>query len=155
MRFLPKVNWRRAQFFSVCCSTWGAEFLSTQISRQAVAACTWPGCTQADIVSHVEELYCKRPIQCLASSKILTPHPSPPASVYPPSPAFGAGGGHTRWKTPDTALSSTYVSTLWSLIFSITSYSIFYIKSIQGMFFPVRDSSVRRDFAHSILSIKI
>jgi hypothetical protein len=38
-------------------------------------------------------------------------------------PAFGAGGGHTRWaergvggaifwKTPDTALYSTYVSTL-------------------------------------------
>ncbi len=37
--------------------------------------------------------YCKRPIQCRASSKILTPHR--PASVYPP--ALGAGGGHTRW----------------------------------------------------------
>ncbi len=45
---------------------------------------------------HVEGLYCKRPIQFLASSELLTP-PSPhrPASVYPP--AFGAGGGHTRW----------------------------------------------------------
>ncbi len=43
----------------------------------------------------VEGLYCKRPIQCLASSKILTPTPHCPASVYPP--AFGAGGGHTRW----------------------------------------------------------
>jgi hypothetical protein len=44
----------------------------------------------------VERLYCKRPIQCLASFEILTP-PSPhrPASVYPP--AFGAGGGHTHW----------------------------------------------------------
>jgi hypothetical protein len=32
----------------------------------------------------VEGLYCKRPIQCLASSEILTPHPlPPPASVYP------------------------------------------------------------------------
>jgi hypothetical protein len=63
----------------------------------------------------VERLYCKRPIQCLASSKILTPPPHRPASVY----AFGAGGGHTRWvergrgggsiflKTPDTALYST------------------------------------------------
>jgi hypothetical protein len=40
-----------------------------------------------------ERLYCKRPIQCLASSKILTPHR--PASVYPA--AFSAGGGHTRW----------------------------------------------------------
>ncbi len=38
--------------------------------------------------STVEGLYCKRPIQCLASSEILTPHC--PASVYPP--AFGAGG---------------------------------------------------------------
>jgi hypothetical protein len=33
----------------------------------------------------VERLYCKRPILCLASSKILTPT------------TFGAGGGHTRW----------------------------------------------------------
>jgi hypothetical protein len=42
-----------------------------------------------------------------------------PASLYPT--AFDAGGGHTRWverggsifwKTPDTALYSTYVSTL-------------------------------------------
>jgi hypothetical protein len=33
----------------------------------------------------VERLYSKRPILCLASSKILTPHPSHrPASVYPP-----------------------------------------------------------------------
>jgi hypothetical protein len=33
----------------------------------------------------VERLYCKRPILCLASSKILTPHPPHrPASVYPP-----------------------------------------------------------------------
>jgi len=68
----------------------------------------------------VEGLYCKRPIQCLASSEILTPHR--PASVDPL--AFGAGGGHTRWvergwgvnssivrKTPDTALYSIYVST--------------------------------------------
>jgi hypothetical protein len=50
------------------------------------------------------------------------PPPHRPASVYPT--AFGAGGGHTSWvggggsifwKTPDTALYSTYVSTLWSL----------------------------------------
>jgi hypothetical protein len=39
--------------------------------------------------------HCKRPIQCLASSEILTPPPHPLASVYPP--AFGAGGGHARW----------------------------------------------------------
>ncbi len=39
-------------------------------------------------MSTVKGLYCKRPIQCLASSEILTPHPLT---------AFGAGGGHTRW----------------------------------------------------------
>jgi hypothetical protein len=39
----------------------------------------------------VERLFCKRPIQCLASFKILTPHR--PASVYPP--AFGAVGIHS------------------------------------------------------------
>jgi hypothetical protein len=38
----------------------------------------------------VEGLYCKRPIQCLVSSKILTPPPhlSPPGECV---------GGHTRW----------------------------------------------------------
>ncbi len=47
------------------------------------------------IVWAVEGLYCKRPIQCLASSEILTPPPPHrPASVY--HRAFGAGGGHTR-----------------------------------------------------------
>jgi hypothetical protein len=43
----------------------------------------------------VEGLYCKRPIQCLASSEILTPHPLTALRCVPP--AFGAGGGHTRW----------------------------------------------------------
>jgi hypothetical protein len=40
------------------------------------------------------DYYCKRPILCLASSKLLTPHPPlRPASVYP---AFVGGGGQTR-----------------------------------------------------------
>jgi hypothetical protein len=40
-------------------------------------------------------VYCKRPIQYLVSSEILTPHPpNRPASVYPS--AFGAGG-HICW----------------------------------------------------------
>jgi hypothetical protein len=37
----------------------------------------------------------RTPSQCLASSKILNPTPSPPRECVPP--AFGAGGGHTRW----------------------------------------------------------
>jgi hypothetical protein len=51
------------------------------------------------------------------------PPPHRPASVYPPPlVGVGGGGGHTGgverggrslfWKTPDTALCSTYVSTL-------------------------------------------
>ena len=47
------------------------------------------------ILVALEGLYCKRPILCLASSKILTPSPHPPhrpASVYP-----SAFGGHTPW----------------------------------------------------------
>jgi hypothetical protein len=49
----------------------------------------------------VEGLYCNRPIQCLASSEILTPPPAAPhrqrVCTPSPPPAFGAGGGHTRW----------------------------------------------------------
>jgi hypothetical protein len=44
----------------------------------------------------VEGLFCKRPIQCLASSKNIEPHPLTARRVCTPSP-FGAGGGHTRW----------------------------------------------------------
>ncbi len=67
----------------------------------------------------VERLYCKRPILCLSSSKILTPHPPyRPAIVYPTP--FGAGGrkhslgvegggGSIFWKMRDTVLYSTYV----------------------------------------------
>jgi hypothetical protein len=46
-------------------------------------------------LNSVEGLYCKRPIQCLASSEILTPHPSPPGECV--SPRLDAGGGHTCW----------------------------------------------------------
>ena len=48
----------------------------------------------------VEGLYCKRPIQCLASSEILTLHPSPSDECFPPplrwgedTLARGRGGG--------------------------------------------------------------
>jgi hypothetical protein len=74
----------------------------------------------------VEGLNCKRPIQCLASSKILTPHPLTARRVCTTPPLVreddtlvrwrGGGGGESIfsifWKTPDTVLDSTYVSTL-------------------------------------------
>jgi hypothetical protein len=70
----------------------------------------------------VERLYCKRPIQCLSSSKILTPHPLTARRVCTRPPlvrgedtlnGWRGGGGSIFCKTPDTALYSTYVSTLW------------------------------------------
>ncbi len=74
---------------------------------------------KAPILRDVKGLYSKRPIQCLASSKYYWPPiPSPSCKCVPP--AYSEGGGHTRWvergsifwKTPDTALYSTYLSTL-------------------------------------------
>ncbi len=82
----------------------------------------------------VEGLYCKRPIKCHGVFRNIDPPAPPhrPASVYPPK-GGGEGGGHIRWvergwedtlargrggggsivqKTPDTALYSTYVSTI-------------------------------------------
>ncbi len=63
-----------------------------------------------------KRLYCKRPIQCLASSKILTPTTPPhsPASVYPPPLLTGedtlagrrGGWGSIFWKTRDIGLAS-------------------------------------------------
>jgi hypothetical protein len=82
---------------------------------------------QFRMVQAVEGLYCKRPIQCLASSELLT-HPLTAQRVFtPPPPGNGAGGGHTRWvggggggsivrKPPDTStvsvgiLKSRYVT---------------------------------------------
>jgi hypothetical protein len=70
----------------------------------------------------VEGLYCKRPIQCLASSKMFTPPPTPSPHGECVPPAFGAGGGHTRWVERGWGVSvledarhcscSTYVSIL-------------------------------------------
>jgi hypothetical protein len=88
--------------------------------------------SQLTIDYTVERLYCKRPILCLASSKILTPHPPHrPASVHPRLWCGGrthsldgeGGGGSIFWKTPDTTLYSTYVRTLW-IILSDTSTQV-------------------------------
>ncbi len=42
--------------------------------------------SQGKTDGHVEGLYCKRPIQCLASSEILTPHPLTARRVGNPPP---------------------------------------------------------------------
>ncbi len=62
-------------------------------------------------------IICKRPIQCLASSKLLTPPPHRPASVplvrgEDTLAWWRGGGGSIVRKTPDTALYSIYVGTL-------------------------------------------
>jgi hypothetical protein len=66
------------------------------LHQLSVAKCRRPNflCIKLHIGQFVEGLYCKRPIQCLACSEILTPHPLTAqrvCTVYPP------GGGHIRW----------------------------------------------------------
>ncbi len=70
------------------------------------------------IPATVEGLYCKRPIQCLASSELLTPHPPHrPASVSPPHSVRGedtlagwrGGGGSIVRKTPRRHCSVLYI----------------------------------------------
>ncbi len=46
------------------------------------------------ILYPVERLYCKRPIQFLASAKIMTPHPPTGRRVCSPRLWCGGGGGH-------------------------------------------------------------
>ncbi len=78
------------------------------------------------LVLPVEGLYCKRPIQSLASSKILTPHPLTARRVCPPLPLVRGEDTLAGWKggggSIDNALCSKYVSTLWyaSLKFQIS-----------------------------------
>ncbi len=67
------------------------------------------------VPTSVEGLYCKMPILCLASSELLTPHPLSALQVRGEATLAGwrgVGGSIVR-KTPDTALYSIYVSTLY------------------------------------------
>ncbi len=55
------------------------------------------------------DYYRKRPILCIASSKILTPHPLSARRVCPPPPPPNKGvegGGVNIWKTRDIGLAS-------------------------------------------------
>ncbi len=78
----------------------------------------------------VKRLYCKRPIQCLASSKKLTPPPPHrPANVSPP--AFDAGGGHIRWvemgvggQYLDFGRRQTQLCTVLYICFYLVDYTI-------------------------------
>ncbi len=47
------------------------------------------------IVKNVEGLYCKRPIQCLASSELLTPHPLTRRVCTPPPRLWYGGRTHS------------------------------------------------------------
>ncbi len=87
------------------------------------------------ILVPVERLYCKRPIQCLASSKILTPPPpsTPSRPGGGPYSLGGEGGGESIfWKAPDTALYSTYVSTL--CLYQCSQFTFIFTRIHQSFF---------------------
>jgi hypothetical protein len=72
----------------------------------------------------VEGLYCKKPIQYLASSEILTPpHPLSTQRVCPPPHTRQGvrGWGSIVQKTPDTALYSIFVSILWVSVSALST----------------------------------
>jgi hypothetical protein len=46
----------------------------------------------------IEGLYCKRPIQCQASSEILPPTPSPPGECVPPPPLVRGEDTLAGWR---------------------------------------------------------
>jgi hypothetical protein len=91
-----------------------------------------PQFQQSARATTVEGLYCKRPIQCLASSEILTPSPPHrPASVY--LPAFGAGGGDTLAGGEGVGVNSSedarhcfvlYICTLWPPLSSFSAWGL-------------------------------
>jgi hypothetical protein len=86
------------QMITICFST-KDKFTYRKISEQQ-----GPGRYVLYCILHsVERLYCKRPILCLASFKILTPHLWCGGRTH--SLGGEGGGGSIFWQTPDTALS--------------------------------------------------
>ncbi len=101
---LPLYNWQAERTClgvldsassSSCASTRPPSLASR--STGPSPAQLWKYNRQSQKIPTVEGLYCKMPIQCLASSKILIPHPPTARRVCTPPSACGAGGGHTRW----------------------------------------------------------
>ncbi len=100
----------------------------------------------------VEGLYCKRPIQCLASSEMLTPHPLTPGECVPPrlwcgrrTHSLSGEGvrGQQFGKTPDTDLYSIYVSTLLC-----ASHSVFCEKQYGGLVHEYHNYSQRYECSY-------
>ncbi len=104
----------------------------------------------------VEGLYCKRPIQCLASSEILTPTPSPPA--------FGGwvgGGGWVRTHSlggegvgvqhfgrgQTKLLCTLYIITLWAWG-SIHSHETTEEAASGNLFWPEWRERILKDGGH-------
>ncbi len=81
------------------------------------------GVAAAGLSSAVEGLYCKRPIQCLASSEILTPQPITAQRVCTPPPAFGAGGENTCWVERGWGVNSSEDARHCSVLY-ICKYSV-------------------------------
>ncbi len=79
----------------------------------------------------VEGLYCKKPIQCLTSSKILTPHPLSARQVCTPRFWFGGKthslsgeglGGQYFWRRQTLLCTLLYISTFWA---TVLQYNLF------------------------------
>jgi hypothetical protein len=68
-------------------------------------------------VSIVARLYCKRPILCLASSKILIPHPLIARRVCTPPPLVRVEDTLAGWRGGWGVNILEYVSILWFLFF--------------------------------------
>ncbi len=115
-------EYAKSTYLSVCWENAPFLLMVLSIMNNYILVHTWT------YMYTVEGLYCKMPIQCLASSEILTSPPPTPhrqASVYPP--VFGAGGGHTRWVERGWGVNSSedarycsvlytvYISTLWCI----------------------------------------
>ncbi len=104
------------------------------------------------LVSLVERLYCKRPIQCLASSKILTPTPHRPASMYPPPLVHGEdtlSGWSGGWGVNNLE-DARHCSVLYICKYFVVS-TILYACGIEGVKLDQGELEPRQDLVHAQL----